>query len=96
MPESDIEERADVAVRAAAVEQIPEDMVSLDWRTALNQIAGLAAFRAELPDLTGFKRGLQEFDIRMRGLSLCHCVVNIGALCDRRAFRTVRICSSTR
>src|SRR5207248_5735505 len=27
---------------------------------------------------------------RLCGLSLCHCVVNIGALCDRRAFRAVR------
>jgi adenylate cyclase len=32
---------------------------------ALDQIAGLAAFRAELPDLTGLKRGLPEIDIRI-------------------------------
>src|ERR1700719_3576158 len=27
----------------------------------------------------------------LRGLSLCHCVVNIGALCDRRGFRGGRM-----
>jgi class 3 adenylate cyclase/tetrahydromethanopterin S-methyltransferase subunit G len=32
---------------------------------ALDQVAGLAGFRAELPDLTGLKRGLPEIDIRI-------------------------------
>jgi len=32
---------------------------------ALEQIAGLTAFRAELPDLTGLKRGFPEIDLRI-------------------------------
>ena len=32
---------------------------------ALDQLAGLAAFRSELPDLTGLKRGLPEIDLRI-------------------------------
>jgi class 3 adenylate cyclase len=42
-----------------------EEQAGLACLAALDQIAGLAAFRAELPDLTGFKRGLPEFDIRI-------------------------------
>jgi len=32
---------------------------------ALDQLGGLAAFRAELPDLTGLKRGFPEIDLRI-------------------------------
>jgi class 3 adenylate cyclase len=32
---------------------------------ALDQLAGFAAFRAELPDLIGLKRGFPEIDIRI-------------------------------
>jgi class 3 adenylate cyclase len=42
-----------------------EEQAGLACLAALDQIAGLAAFRGELPDLTGFKRGLPEFDIRI-------------------------------
>jgi adenylate cyclase len=34
-------------------------------RSSAAQLAGLAAFRAELPELTGIKRGLPEIDIRV-------------------------------
>ena len=42
-----------------------DEQARLACLAALDQIAGLAAFRAELPDLTGFKRGLPEIDIRI-------------------------------
>jgi hypothetical protein len=35
-----------------------------EYLAALDQVAGLAAFRAELPDLIGLKRGFPEIDIR--------------------------------
>jgi adenylate cyclase len=47
--------------------------------TALEQLAGLAAFRAELPELTGLKRGFPEIDIRI-GIATGDVVVgNIGS-----------------
>jgi len=42
-----------------------DEQAQLACLAALNQAAGLAAFRAELPDLTGFKRGLPDIDIRI-------------------------------
>jgi class 3 adenylate cyclase len=46
---------------------------------ALDQMAGLVAFRAELPDLTGLKRGFPEIDIRI-GIATGDVVVgNIGS-----------------
>lgn len=46
---------------------------------ALDQLAALSAFRAELPDLTGLKRGLPEIDLRI-GIATGDVVVgNIGS-----------------
>jgi class 3 adenylate cyclase len=42
-----------------------DEQARLACLAALEQIAGLAAFRAELPDLTGLKRGFPEIDIRI-------------------------------
>src|SRR6267143_914826 len=42
-----------------------EEQGRLACLAALDQIEGLAALRAELPDLTGIKRGLPEIDIRI-------------------------------
>lgn len=42
-----------------------DEQAELACRAALDQIAGLAAFRAELPDLIGFRRGFPEIDIRI-------------------------------
>ena len=42
-----------------------EEQGRLACLAALDQLAGLAAFRAELPELTGIKRGLPEIDIRV-------------------------------
>jgi len=42
-----------------------DEQARLACLAALDQIAGLESFRAELPDLTGFKRGLPEIDIRI-------------------------------
>jgi adenylate cyclase len=42
-----------------------EEHAGLACLAALDQLAGLAAFRAELPELTGLKRGLPEIDIRI-------------------------------
>jgi class 3 adenylate cyclase len=42
-----------------------EEHPGLACLAALDQLAGLAAFRAELPELTGLKRGLPEIDIRL-------------------------------
>jgi class 3 adenylate cyclase len=42
-----------------------EEQARLACLAALDQVAGLAAFRAELPDLTGLKRGFPEIDIRI-------------------------------
>jgi hypothetical protein len=36
-----------------------------EYLAALDQVAGFAAFRAELPDLIGLKRGFPEIDIRI-------------------------------
>ena len=46
---------------------------------ALDQLAGLAGFRAELPEITGFRRGFPEVDIRI-GIATGDVVVgNIGS-----------------
>jgi class 3 adenylate cyclase len=42
-----------------------EEHPGLACLAALEQLAGLAAFRAELPELTGLKRGFPEIDIRI-------------------------------
>jgi len=42
-----------------------EEHARLACLAALDQLAGLAAFRAELPDLTGLKRGIPESGIRI-------------------------------
>jgi class 3 adenylate cyclase len=42
-----------------------DEQARLACLSALDQLAGLAAFRAELPDLTGLKRGFPEIDIRI-------------------------------
>src|SRR5215472_9645719 len=42
-----------------------DEQARLACLAALDQMTGLAAFRAELPDLTGLKRGLPEIDIRI-------------------------------
>jgi class 3 adenylate cyclase len=42
-----------------------DEQARLACLAALDQLAGLAAFRAELPDLTGLKRGFPEIDIRI-------------------------------
>src|SRR5712675_1837772 len=42
-----------------------DEQARLACLAALEQLAGLAAFRAELPDLTGLKRGFPEIDIRI-------------------------------
>jgi class 3 adenylate cyclase len=43
----------------------PEEHAGLACLAALDQLAGLAAFRAELPELTGLKRGFPEIDVRI-------------------------------
>src|ERR1700731_1200624 len=46
---------------------------------ALDQLAGLAGFRAELPEITGLRRGFPEDDIRI-GIATGDVVVgNIGS-----------------
>ena len=42
-----------------------DEQARLACLAALDQVAALSAFRAELPDLTGLKRGLPEIDIRI-------------------------------
>src|SRR5439155_16913589 len=42
-----------------------EEQGRLACLAALDQLAGLAEFRAELPELTGIKRGFPEIDIRI-------------------------------
>jgi class 3 adenylate cyclase len=42
-----------------------DDQARFACLAALDQLAGLAAFRAELPDLMGLKRGFPEIDIRI-------------------------------
>jgi len=42
-----------------------EEQGHLACLAAIDQLAGLAAFRAELPDLIGVKRGLPEIDVRV-------------------------------
>jgi adenylate cyclase len=42
-----------------------DDQARLACLAALDQLAGLAAFRAELPDIIGLKRGFPEIDIRI-------------------------------
>jgi class 3 adenylate cyclase len=42
-----------------------DEQARLACLAALDQLASLVAFRAELPDLTGLKRGFPEIDIRI-------------------------------
>ncbi len=42
-----------------------EEQGRLACLAALDQLAGLAAFRAEIPELTGIKRGLPDIDMRI-------------------------------
>jgi len=42
-----------------------DEQARLACLAALDQLGGLAAFRAELPELVGMKRGLPEIDIRI-------------------------------
>jgi class 3 adenylate cyclase len=42
-----------------------DDQAVLACLAALDQVSGFAAFRAELPDLIGLKRGFPEIDIRI-------------------------------
>src|SRR5260370_4875471 len=42
-----------------------EEQGRLACLAALDQLGGLAAFRAELPELTGIKRGIPEIDMRI-------------------------------
>ena len=42
-----------------------DEQARLACLAALDQVAALSAFRAELPDLTGLKRGFPEIDIRI-------------------------------
>src|SRR5438105_3398064 len=42
-----------------------DEQARLACLAALDQVAGFAAFRAELPDLIGFKRGFPEIDMRI-------------------------------
>lgn len=42
-----------------------EEQGRLACLAALDQLTGLAAFRAELPELTGLKRGFPEIDLRI-------------------------------
>jgi class 3 adenylate cyclase len=56
-----------------------EEHPGLAYLAALDQLAGLAAFRAELPELTGFRRGYPEIDARI-GVATGDVVVgNIGS-----------------
>jgi adenylate cyclase len=56
-----------------------DEQAKLACQAALAQLASLAEFRAELPELTGIKRGLPEIDIRV-GIATGDVVVgNIGS-----------------
>jgi adenylate cyclase len=44
---------------------VADEQARLACLAALDQVAGFAAFRAELPDLIGIKRGFPEIDIRI-------------------------------
>ena len=56
-----------------------EEHPALACLAALDQLAGLAAFRAELPELIGLRRGVPEIDIRI-GIATGDVVVgNIGS-----------------
>ena len=56
-----------------------EEHARLACLAALDQLAGLAAFRAELPELTGLRRGVPEIDIRI-GIATGDAVVgSIGS-----------------
>lgn len=56
-----------------------EEQGSLACFAALDQLAALSKFRAELPELTGLKRGLPEIDIRI-GIATGEVVVgSIGS-----------------
>ena len=60
-----------------------EEHPALACLAALDQLAGLAAFRAELPELIGLRRGVPEIDIRI-GIATGDVVVgNIGSVQTR-------------
>lgn len=57
----------------------PEDQARLACVSALDQLAALQVFRGELPDLTGFRRGGPQVDMRI-GIATGEVVVgNIGS-----------------
>src|SRR5262249_48761021 len=57
----------------------PEDQARLACPGGLEQLAALQAYRAELPELTGFKRGVPHIDMRI-GVATGEVVVgNIGS-----------------
>jgi class 3 adenylate cyclase len=57
----------------------PEDQARLACAAGLEQLAALQTYRAELPELTGFKRGMPHIDMRI-GVATGEVVVgNIGS-----------------
>jgi class 3 adenylate cyclase len=57
----------------------PEDQARLACAAGLEQLAALQAYRAELPELTGFRRGVPHIDMRI-GVATGEVVVgNIGS-----------------
>jgi class 3 adenylate cyclase len=57
----------------------PEDQARLACAAGLEQLSALKAYRAELPELTGFKRGVPHIDMRI-GVATGEVVVgNIGS-----------------
>jgi adenylate cyclase len=56
-----------------------EEHPGLACLAALDQLAGLAGFRAELPEITGVKRGFPEIDLRIGIASGDVVVGNIGS-----------------
>lgn len=56
-----------------------EEHPELACLAALDQLASIPSFRAEFPELTGFKRGLPEIDVRI-GIAISDVVAgNIGS-----------------
>jgi adenylate cyclase len=57
----------------------PEDQARLACVAGLEQLAILPAFRAELPEITGFKRGIPHLDMRIGAATGDVVVGNIGS-----------------